>query len=114
MLRFWSRTDPVYVAPEKSEVNVFVKVFAPTAFRDTIQFVWEYDDQSRGWVSWGPPVELPLTGGNETGYRTFSKSHLSHEGTYRVRVLTKDGREIGRESFEYARGAEPHLAEVID
>jgi hypothetical protein len=69
-----------------------------------VAFAWEYDDADRGWTSRGSPFTTVLSGGNEEGYRTFAFATMGRPGRYRVRVLTTDGREIGRKSFTYVEG----------
>lgn len=112
--KFWRREDTTFTAPSGSRAWVFVKIFAPTRFQDTVRFAWEYEDDARGWVSRGEPFATSLSGGNERGYRTFAYSTVSRPGRYRVRVLTADGREIGRKTFTYREGEVPELHTLVD
>ena len=52
-------------------------------------------------------VAAGLSGGNEEGYRTFAYTTISEATAYRVRVLTEDGREIGRLTFDAKLGDQP-------
>jgi len=111
---FWRKQDDVFVAPTGSKAFVFVKIFAPTAFQDEVRFAWDYDDPKSGWTQRGSPYATTLSGGNEEGFRTYAFSTMGRPGTYRVRVLTVDDREIGRKSFEYVEGELPVLATDFD
>ncbi len=102
------------MAPAGEKAWVFVRIFAPTKFHDQVAFAWEYEDPDKGWQTRGNPYASSLSGGNEEGYRTFAYSTLSRPGNYRVRVLTKDGREIGRKTFTFVEGESPEPVEELD
>jgi hypothetical protein len=87
-------------------VWAYARIFAPSKFRDTVTFEWSFDDPVSGWTVRGMPYRAQLTGGTDSGFRTFAYSTIDKPGTYRVRVLTDDGREVGRQTFD-ARVAEP-------
>ncbi len=115
--QFWKRTRSLLQVGPGDKAWAFVSIFAPTRFHDRVTFAWDFDDPQRGWVPWGKPFSTSLTGGNEEGFRTFAYTTPLHSGAYRVRVLTADDREIGRESFEVELAAEPVspvLAEDVD
>lgn len=112
--KFWREQDTTFVAPTGSKAWVFVKIFAPTKFQDQVRFAWEYDDPKNGWTARGTPYATSLSGGNEEGYRTFAYTTVAKEGQYRVRVLTVDGREIGRKTFTYEEGELPELFTEVD
>lgn len=107
--RFWEAEDDTFVAEAGARAWVFVRIFAPTRFRDQVRFAWDYDDPHQGWVQRGAPFATSLSGGSEGGYRTFAYSTLGRPGRYRVRVLTQDDREIGRNLFTFVEGAPPAL-----
>lgn len=101
----WRHEAEVFRAAAGAKAWAFVHIFAPARFDDSVSFSWEFDDPARGWISRGSPYSTRLAGGNESGYRTFAHSTMDKPGTYLVRVLTSDGREIGRKKFEFAIGA---------
>ncbi len=105
--KVWSKHDDAFVAPAGSKAYAFVKIFAPTHFNDQVSFAWDYDDPKHGWTQRGTPYATTLSGGNEEGFRTFAFSTMGRPGDYRVRVLTMDGREIGRKTFTYVEGELP-------
>jgi hypothetical protein len=102
--QLWRLEDATFIAPPGARAWAFVRIFAPTRFRDQVAFAWEFDDPEIGWVARGGPFTTQLSGGKEDGYRTFAFSTMAREGRYRVRVLTRDGREIGRKTFAYREG----------
>jgi MFS family permease len=108
--KVWDREDERFVAPEGSRVWAFTRVFAPTRFHDQVAFQWEREDPQAGWLPLGTPFVTELTGGNETGFRTFSYLTVERPARYRVRVLTDEGREIGFKTFTYVAGELPELA----
>jgi hypothetical protein len=115
--KFWTRTRNALVTGPGDKAWAFVRIFAPTRFQDRVTFAWDYDDPAKGWTPWGKPFSTTLSGGNEEGFRTFAYTTPSRSGTYRVRVLTADDREIGRETFEIEVSKEPvtvPLEEEVD
>lgn len=70
-------------------------------------------DGPKGWVDRGG-YEGSLSGGSEEGYHTFAYSTISDDTDYRVRVLAKDGREIGRLTFRARIGEPPPTQTEID
>lgn len=102
--QFWRLEADTLVAPAGARAWAFVRIFAPARFRDEVAFAWELDDAERGWTPRGSPFTTRLAGGDEEGYRTFGFSTLGSPGRYRVRVLTTDGREIGRKAFTFVEG----------
>jgi hypothetical protein len=113
-LAFWRKESHELTVPTGSKAWAFVRIFAPAQFRDSIRFAWDYDDPKNGWTQRGNPFTTTLSGGNEEGYRTFAYSTMGKPGTYRVRVLTADDREIGRETFTFVEGAALSVHQEID
>jgi hypothetical protein len=97
--KFWEDHHDELVVAAEEKIYAFVRVFAPTRFQDTVSFVWEFDDPQKGWSDWGKPFDTKLSGGNEEGFRTYAYLTARRAGSYRVRVLSADGREIGRKTF---------------
>lgn len=112
--QFWKRQSGTFVGPTGSKTYAFVRIFAPTKFHDQVRFAWDYDDPDKGWTQRGSPYATGLSGGNEEGFRTFAYSTMGKPGTYRVRVLTVDDREIGRASFDYVEGELPATEAEVD
>jgi hypothetical protein len=108
-------TGSEFFARPDDKAIAFITLFAPTHFEDSVGFGWEYDDPKKGWVDVGTPYFTRLSGGREHGYRTYGNRTVAKAGKYRVRVLTADGREIGRKSFEVIADAstEPRTFEEL-
>jgi hypothetical protein len=94
-----------FFARPDDKAYAFILLFAPSGFSDKVGFAWEYDDPKKGWVDVGTTYFTGLGGGREHGFRTFGNRTVTRAGDYRVRVLTTDGREIGRKSFEVVADA---------
>jgi hypothetical protein len=105
--QFWRQQSDVFVAERGSKAFVLVRIFAPTRFSDRVQFAWDFYDDQQGWTPRGKPYQTSLSGGNEAGFRTFAYATMGRPGKYRVRVLTMDDREIGREAFTFVEGPSP-------
>ena len=99
---------------EFSNFDAFNVALDQTFWHDRVGFQWEFDDPAKGWTPRGDPFHSALSGGNEEGYATFAYCTLSKPGHYRVRVLTEDGREIGRKSFNFVVGEPPEPVEALD
>ena len=112
-LFFWQKVSSTLELTPGAKIWVFVRIFAPTKFNDQVQFAWEYDDAQRGWVEWGRPFSTTLGGGSEEGYRTYANTTPSKPGDYRVRVLTADGREIGRKTVTVKTRSEPVAVQTV-
>ncbi len=111
---FWGHQNDTFVGPVGSKPFVFVRIFAPTRFHDQVRFAWDYHDPDKGWTQRGSPFATGLSGGGEEGFRTYANSTMGKPGTYRVRVLTMDDREIGRKTFTFEEGEAPVTETEID
>ncbi len=104
----WRREHSEFVGDAGVEVNAFVRIFSPTDFHDGVGFLWEYDDPQKGWTARGTPwFDRNFKYGGEKGWATWGSAHLTRPGDWRVRVLTEDGREIGRKAFTFVEGQPP-------
>jgi len=96
----YSASTPLYA---------FSAVFAPARFSTHILHKWQrFDEASGSWVT-KSEVELPVTGGRDGGYRTYSTSTTAREGRWRVAVTTPEGQVIGYIPFTI----EPGLPEEV-
>lgn len=115
--KVWASVPSDLLLAPGEKAWVFVRIFAPARFQDSVAFAWDFDDPKQGWVAWGKPFSTRLSGGSEKGYRTYAYTSPSRAGTYRVRVLTADEREIGRKTFRVdfsTEETERVLAEEVD
>ncbi len=80
-------------------VYAYSAVFSPTSLNTTIKHEWQYYDAvNKKWINFST-VGLPLVGGREGGFRTFSSQVGLQAGEWRVNVLTNNGQVIGRLRF---------------
>jgi hypothetical protein len=80
-------------------VYVFTSVFAPTRLSTTITHEWQfYDSAQDTWLT-TDKVSFPIQGGRDGGYRGYTLANTTVPGAWRVKVLTGDGRLIGKVSF---------------
>jgi hypothetical protein len=90
---------PTYHVQPGKAAYAYTAVFSPTELNTTITHEWQkYDDVTKKWVTYSK-VTLPLLGGRDGGYRTYSiKAGLS-AGKWRVNVMIPTGALVGRLSF---------------
>jgi len=80
-------------------VYVYSAVFSPTSLNTEIIHRWQYLNSSTDkWVD-KELVSLPLIGGREGGYRTYSMKSSLSPGRWRVSVETTRGQVLGRIRF---------------
>lgn len=96
--KFWRTGDQDFRAEPGDRLSIFVSVFSPARFRDSVILHWMYKDPREGWKT-TDRIPLAVTGGREGGYRGFAHKQNYQAGRWRVKVETTDGREIGRISF---------------
>ena len=80
-------------------VYVYSAIFSPKNLNLTIVHEWQhYDTEQNKWIT-DAGINLPVVGGRDGGFRTYSmRSNLSL-GKWRVNVKTKFGQTIGRLRF---------------
>lgn len=82
-----------------STVYAYSAVFSPKNLNLIIVHEWQYyNTLSKKWVT-GAVVRLPVTGGRDGGFRTYSKRVNITPGKWRVNVETEQGKTIGRLLF---------------
>lgn len=97
-LSFFSFHDNFHEMPGDT-AYAYSAVFSPTLLNADIVHEWQtYDEVSRQWIT-KTVIELPLTGGREGGYRTYSFKNNLTPGKWRVNVETKRGEVLGHLRF---------------
>ena len=82
-----------------STVYAYSAIFSPKDLNLTIIHEWQYyNTETKKWVT-GAVVSLPVTGGRDGGFRTYSKRVNIAPGKWRVNVKTLQGKTIGRLLF---------------
>lgn len=99
---FWTRLEStvqrpkiIHAAPGE-RIYAYTAIFSPVAFTINTMHTWEwYDPEAKEWVV-KIASELPIVGGREGGFRTYSSIQDPREGKWRVSVETGSGEVIGR------------------
>ena len=90
--------EDVHVRSSDS-VIAYSAVFSPTSLNTTIVHQWQYyDETQKEWIN-STRVLLPVAGGREGGYRTYSTRSGLSAGYWRVNIQTLRGELIGRLRF---------------
>ena len=83
--------DPVYI---------FSSIFGPTDLNVRVVHVWQYyDENEKSWLT-KSRIALPISGGRDIGYRTYSMKSNVVPGLWRVDIETETGQLVGRVKFE--------------
>jgi hypothetical protein len=95
-------------------VYAYSAIFSPSSLNINVTHEWQrYDETSEKWVSEGT-VTLPVVGGRDGGFRTYSQRGDLSAGFWRVNVKTSNGLVIGRLRFEVIPvSSEPVLSEKL-
>jgi len=93
---------------------VFTSVFAPSGLSTIILHEWQYYDPAmRDWVT-KSTLQFSIYGGQDKGFRGYTKKSSLQEGSWRVNVLTQYGQLIGRVKFTVINSPEkPELIEEV-
>ncbi|PIR44695.1 MAG: hypothetical protein COV10_03310 [Candidatus Vogelbacteria bacterium CG10_big_fil_rev_8_21_14_0_10_51_16] len=88
-------------------IFVYTAIFSPTRFNLTVFHHWRHYDESVGQWKTIQRVELPIAGGRDGGFRTYSLRTSPEEGYWRVDVETVRRQLIGRINFKLEDRATP-------
>lgn len=84
-----------YNQPTNAPVYAYSAVFSPKGLNITILHEWQRYDLVRGeWVT-ESIISLPVIGGREGGFRTYSKKSNLAYGKWRVNITTDNHKTIG-------------------
>lgn len=113
----WRRYFQLY--PDFSQVNgtpiyAFSAIFSPKDLNLVIVHEWQHYNESRGkWIT-SSVINLPVVGGRDIGFRTYSMRSNLEAGKWRVNIETQDGHIIGRLRFNLITSdIEPVLSNTI-
>lgn len=96
---FWQNGDQSFYAKPGDKIVCFVKIFSPTNFKENLQVRWSHRDPRLGWQAWDA-IPVNVNGGREEGFRAYTIKGNYTPGDWRASIETRDGREVGRISFE--------------
>lgn len=93
-----------------SPVYAFSAIFSPKGLNITILHEWQhYNEIGNKWVT-ERVISLPVIGGRDGGFRTYSMRSNLTEGKWRVNIKTEQGQTIGHLRFNVLLvGTEPIL-----
>ena len=95
-------------------IYAFSAVFSPESFNTGVIHEWQYFDKSTNdWIT-ESRISLPVVGGRDGGYRTYSTRTNPAPGHWRVNVLTNSGLVLGRLKFNIVPTTiEPILRQIV-
>ena len=96
-------------------VYAYSSVFSPTDININIIHQWQYyDATTKKWTD-SARVVLPLVGGRDGGFRTYSENSDLTPGLWRVNIQTTQGQLLGRIKFDViAANSEPLLTPAVN
>ncbi len=91
---------PVFHKRVAESIYVFSAIFSPVNFATTVIHQWQYYDEiKKQWVDYSR-VTLPISGGREEGFRTYSIGQPISTGLWRVKVMIPSGQVLGNINFK--------------
>lgn len=93
--KFWNRGDQDFHFRPGDRIHFFARIFSPGRFDDSIILHWQHYDLEEGWRT-TDRIPLRVTGGRAEGYRGHADKGNYQAGSWRIKVETTDGRELGR------------------
>ena len=105
---------PDFQATPGSAVYAFSAIFSPKNLNINILHEWQHWDLVEGEWTTERLIKLPVIGGRDGGFRTFSARTNLASGKWRVNVKTEQGQIIGRLRFNIVPAeVEPELKTKI-
>ncbi len=99
---FWRdyfKKYPIFHHKLGESIYAFSAIFSPVQFDTEIIHLWQYyDDINNKWID-SSRITLPITGGREDGYRTYSLKRVDISGLWRVKVMIRSGQVLGKINF---------------
>lgn len=97
-LEYFNIFTDIHAAPGDS-ISAWSAVFSPPALNLTIVHEWQfYEERTHRWATKGR-IKLPVIGGRDGGFRTYSTKSQPAPGLWRVNIETERGAVIGRLRF---------------
>jgi hypothetical protein len=104
--------NTTYRAITGEDAYVWSAIFAPSGLSVTVFHQWQrLDEKTHKWASLGT-VSFPVTGGRDGGYRGYSAKSNITPGTWRVNVITAEGKLIGRINFTVVNATSSPILET--
>lgn len=100
---------PEFTEVAGNPVYAFSAIFSPKNLDTTIIHEWEHYDDEEGWLT-KSTINLPVVGGRDNGFRTYSVRSNLQAGKWRVNIKNIRGQIIGRIRFNIVTSdTEPQL-----
>lgn len=80
-------------------VYAYSAIFSPSNLNLNVIHEWQHFDETTGKWTLETKVSLPVVGGRDNGFRTYSVRDNLTSGKWRVNVLTDNGQFVGRLRF---------------
>ena len=104
--------DTIHMLPGRP-LYAYSAIFSPTLLNTEVVHKWyRYDPVMGEWLL-VQTVSLPIVGGRDNGYRTYSLRSQVAPGLWRVAVGTPRGQLIGRMTFEVVRATTTPTLQVV-
>jgi hypothetical protein len=105
---------PPFRETSGSPVYAYSAIFSPTDLNITIGHEWQhYEEEQNEWVTEGV-ISLPVVGGRDGGFRTYSGRSGLASGKWRVNIKTEQNKTIGHIRFKIVPvDTEPALVTTV-
>ncbi len=101
----WFNLYPAFYRRAGQPVYVYTAVFSPEEFNMNVIHEWQnWQAENKQWTTVNR-INLPVVGGRDGGFRTYSLKTLIQPGRWRVNVLTEEGQLVGRVRFDIKESA---------
>lgn len=98
--RGYFKLYPPFKETSGSPVYAYSAIFSPTDLNITIRHEWQYYKQEQDkWVT-EAVISLPVVGGRDGGFRTYSAHSDLASGRWRVNIKTEQNKTIGHIRFK--------------
>ena len=99
----WKKYFTLYPGFKKvsgAPVYAFSAIFSPKNLNITVVHEWQYyNEEQEEWIT-DKIINLPVRGGRDGGFRTYSMRSNLREGKWRVNIKTEHGQTIGHLRFQ--------------
>ena len=103
---------PDFHETDSSPVYAYSAIFSPSDLNLSILHEWQhYDEDLKSWVT-ESTVRLPVVGGREDGFRTYSFGNNLLPGKWRINIETEQGHVIGRVRFQIVKADKEPLLSI--
>jgi hypothetical protein len=109
------RFYPVFHQRAGEVIYIYSAIFSPIKLNTEIIHQWQfYDEKKEEWLD-SSRIILPIAGGRDEGFRTYSTKQAVTPGLWRVKVMTTRGQVLGRMGFrvEYTNIAPSLIKKVL-